>query len=233
MGRKPSRIDKNLTQKTKATKFEFPDAVLSLNSSLKRYEYLPVPECIMDDKVIIINKFLSDLVSQELCSSFSQAGVMELFRQRGTKEYAERINDRFASYNPKVAGILWERLLKCLSQDDHVMETLGFMNAKGLNPQLRTYRYGKGHMFAKHYDSSVVVPNEGTTRWTLLVYLTGGDQLVGGDTIFYSASNQKYPAVHPQVGMALLHKHGDDCLLHEAQEVYDGVKWVLRSDVVF
>jgi hypothetical protein len=35
-----------------------------------------------------------------------------------------------------------------------------------------------------------------------------------------------------ETGMALLHKHGDDCLLHEGREVKSGEKWVLRSDLV-
>ena len=34
-----------------------------------------------------------------------------------------------------------------------------------------------------------------------------------------------------EVGMALLHKHGQDCLLHEGREVSAGEKWVIRSDL--
>lgn len=34
-----------------------------------------------------------------------------------------------------------------------------------------------------------------------------------------------------EVGMALLHKHGEDCLLHEGREVIAGEKWVIRSDL--
>lgn len=34
-----------------------------------------------------------------------------------------------------------------------------------------------------------------------------------------------------EVGMALLHKHGQDCLLHEGREVTQGAKWVIRSDL--
>ncbi len=34
-----------------------------------------------------------------------------------------------------------------------------------------------------------------------------------------------------EVGMALLHKHGQDCLLHEGREVMAGEKWVIRSDL--
>lgn len=40
-------------------------------------------------------------------------------------------------------------------------------------------------------------------------------------------------SVAPVTGMALLHLHGDDCLEHEGKEVLSGVKYILRSDVVF
>lgn len=39
--------------------------------------------------------------------------------------------------------------------------------------------------------------------------------------------------VVPKTGMALLHKHGNNCLLHEGKAVKSGVKYLLRSDVVF
>ena len=39
--------------------------------------------------------------------------------------------------------------------------------------------------------------------------------------------------VVPVTGMALLHRHGDDCLLHEGRPVKSGIKYLLRSDVVF
>lgn len=37
--------------------------------------------------------------------------------------------------------------------------------------------------------------------------------------------------VQPEVGMALLHKHGQECLLHEGRVVEEGEKWVIRSDL--
>jgi hypothetical protein len=40
-------------------------------------------------------------------------------------------------------------------------------------------------------------------------------------------------SVKPRPGLALLHLHGDDCLEHEGAEVLFGVKYVLRSDVLF
>ena len=40
-------------------------------------------------------------------------------------------------------------------------------------------------------------------------------------------------AVAPRPGLALLHLHGDDCLEHEGAEVLSGIKYVLRSDVLY
>ncbi|KGO77843.1 Prolyl 4-hydroxylase, alpha subunit [Penicillium italicum] len=72
------------------------------------------------------------------------------------------------------------------------------------------------------------------TTWTLLVYLTS---CTGGETIFYPEAtranrNPEPIAVAPEVGMALLHRHGDHCMIHEGAEVTAGEKWVLRSDLV-
>ncbi|KAL1961242.1 hypothetical protein VTO42DRAFT_3188 [Malbranchea cinnamomea] len=88
------------------------------------------------------------------------------------------------------------------------------------------------------------------TTWTLLIYLT---TCAGGETVFYpdpeptakgskskskssaSSRDARPPepiAVSLEVGMALLHRHGEKCLLHEGREVKAGEKWVIRSDLV-
>ncbi|KAH8838280.1 hypothetical protein MCOR27_005778 [Pyricularia oryzae] len=76
------------------------------------------------------------------------------------------------------------------------------------------------------------------TTWTLLLYLTGtaggDDQCSGGETVFYPndrVSRKEEIAVAPQTGLLLLHKHGNDCMLHEGREVTSGEKWVIRSDL--
>ena len=55
--------------------------------------------------------------------------------------------------------------------------------------------------------------------------------------MFYPDGVRKGPTPEPVVveveaGLALLHRHGDECLLHEGREVKGGGKWVLRSDLV-
>lgn len=56
------------------------------------------------------------------------------------------------------------------------------------------------------------------TTWTLLIYLSN---CVGGETVFYPSKSKQETegemVVQPEVGMALLHKHGQECLLHEGR----------------
>jgi hypothetical protein len=87
-------------------------------------------------------------------------------------------------------------------------------------------------------SGSPLVPTR--TTWTLLIYLTSpATGCIGGETVFYpDPPNKKSrdPPPEPfvvdlEVGLALLHRHGADCMLHEGREVTSGEKWVIRSDL--
>lgn len=56
--------------------------------------------------------------------------------------------------------------------------------------------------------------------------------------MFYPDVPKKYKGTPPEpvvanleTGLALLHMHGKECMLHEGREVTDGAKWVIRSDL--
>ncbi|KAL1310504.1 hypothetical protein AAFC00_000789 [Neodothiora populina] len=117
----------------------------------------------------------------------------------------------------------------------------------GLNPNIRIYRYSEGQFFDQHYDDSNTIlipaspsqpagkPLPAKTTWTLLLYLT---TCSGGETVFYpdppaGKRTKSAPPISaaPEVGLALLHRHGGECMLHEGKEVRGGEKWVLRSDL--
>jgi hypothetical protein len=84
-------------------------------------------------------------------------------------------------------------------------------------------------------------PIPARTTWTLLLYLTSpATGCIGGETVFYpdppKKKKSKEPAAEPfvvelEAGLALLHRHGADCMLHEGREVVEGEKWVIRSDL--
>ncbi|KIW02714.1 hypothetical protein, variant 2 [Verruconis gallopava] len=173
---------------------------------------------------------------------------------RPKKGDAVRVNDRYQIDDPVFATRLWnETALKYLVStdegsgvDENERVKLWGGEVVGLNPNIRIYRYKKGHFFDQHYDDSnnvnVAAENgqlvQAKTTWTLLLYLTSpATGCIGGETVFYpDPPSKKAAAPDPiaiglEVGMALLHKHGKDCMLHEGREVTAGEKWVIRSDL--
>ncbi|KAI5953824.1 hypothetical protein CANMA_004662 [Candida margitis] len=229
--------------KKKLDPFEFPKKFKDLPNTLSSF-YIPEPEVILQDQIITINNFFKPELCQDLIKSFETKLKLETTPLIKSKDYAARYNDRALVNDLKSADTLWQYMKQILASnpyDDPQLKQVVkiFSTAIGLNPQLRIYRYTQGHHFGAHYDDSVVctVPPEGKikgkTDWTLLIYLTGDDEFKGGGTIFYPDYGSEALNIHPSKGMALLHKHGDACLRHEAELVKKGVKWVLRSDVIF
>jgi hypothetical protein len=117
---------------------------------------------------------------------------------------------------------------------------------KSLYPKIRMYHYPPSTFFGPHFDESTKDPVTGLrSRWTLLIYLTGTvdnddvGAVDGGSTVFWTKEpNRKGKggeslSVQLRAGRAVLHKHGDDCLLHEGEVVRGGDKWILRSDLMY
>ena len=98
--------------------------------------------------------------------------------------------------------------------------------------------------FDAHVDTSWKGAHPGEeTEFTLLFYLNSSAEpvpsqgveqpLVGGDTVFQATAKTELCRVQPSAGLALLHAHGRRCLMHYAEEVSRGVKYVLRADVMY
>lgn len=101
---------------------------------------------------------------------------------------------------------------------------------RGLNGRLRILRYGAGERFEPHYDL-VVADDDGGRRSlaTVLVYLTA--DFSGGGTRFLDRDGGgEGTRVAPRVGRCVCFEHG---LYHAGEEVCAGVKYVLRTDVMF
>ncbi|KAL4857900.1 hypothetical protein ACK3TF_001878 [Chlorella vulgaris] len=140
---------------------------------------------------------------------------------------AYRDNDRIQFQDQQLADHLWQNA--GLSQLCAGLEDDEGRPVK-LNPNIRLYRYKPGQAFGKHIDESNELGAGLYTQYTLLIYLS---RCSGGETIFYGNRNRRLATVVPQPGLALLHRHGDECLEHEGAAVTGGTKYVLRSDVVF
>lgn len=148
--------------------------------------------------------------------------------------------------------ILWRRCESLFRHDDD----FGGKRAVGLNARFRFYRYGVGDYFAAHTDGSwpgsrivdgELLDNAWADRWSQLSYLLFlSEDFDGGATRFYiDSSNPARPAravegaltvdVRTPLGGALCFPHGMHPLhcLHASQPIGAGVKYIIRSDVLF
>lgn len=167
----------------------------------------------------------------ECCSwvNWAESNGFEETNQKATKDYAHRQHGRLAFHDTGLADLIFSRLSRIL---DHCgLISLRGKKASGCHPNLRVYRYTQGQSFGKHIDESNNCP-EGETKLTVLIYLS---DVSGGATAFYKShfSNDCVVKVVPTAGLLLLHEHGDKCLTHEALPVKEGVKYVLRTDVLY
>lgn len=225
---------------SKVKGINWPRSFLSAKTSAKARV-----DCVIPGQIYTVPNLLTHGACNDLIKEFETGAQFELAKQQRTADYAARVNDRAQYDDQMCAENLWRILGPVLLGENHevygdyeleeaqTQETKLFDKSVGLNPNIRIYRYGAGHYFGQHYDESNIVQG-GKTKWTLLVYLTGQDagEVEGGETLFEDDDGTKYSCA-PAKGMALLHLHGDDCLLHEGAPVISGSKWILRSDLVY
>jgi hypothetical protein len=202
-------------------------------------------------RVWVIPSFFSDQECQAWVDFCESSGGLEYTAHPADKYIAHRECYRMQQVDAvELATRIFQRLrdksggcLKCIQQECGDLYPSQRVPI-GCNPNLRVYKYTKGHSFGKHVDGSNMIGKEGgymqgcSTEMTMLIYLS---ECTGGATRFHTGrpkgkSNKASASsfvFQPQVGALLLHVHGDHCLEHEADPVIDGNKYVLRTDLVF
>ncbi|KAI3321520.1 hypothetical protein HD806DRAFT_154765 [Xylariaceae sp. AK1471] len=247
MGNKNKIVGKQLTNKKSE---EASAATPQLPSWPSFKPRLPITQLIFDTPIPILQDqivLLRNFWPKSLCRDYLTflAGLpLTTTPGRPKRGEATRVNDRFQINDPQFAQRLWLQTgLKEAVLEDSAKHLWGG-EVVGLNPNVRVYRYSKTQFFDCHYDdyNLVDVPSDdgperirAKTTWTALLYLTSSaDGVLGGETVFYPndrKSAKEELVITPETGMLLLHKHGDNCLLHEGREVMAGQKWIIRTDL--
>ncbi|KAI8326214.1 hypothetical protein GQ54DRAFT_106778 [Martensiomyces pterosporus] len=183
---------------------------------------------------------IRNLLSKAECDAFIDIANSVCIPTPGIPKRGEafRNNARSSTIDEECAQRLWQdtglsRLLSGWQHPDG-------KSPAGLLENIRLYRYGPGERFGKHYDDYFFDSKGRRSEYTLLVYLNSvddkrfktGERASGGETVFY-ARRMDPVSISPETGLALLHKHGADCLQHEALELRNSYKYVLRSDLIF
>lgn len=173
----------------------------------------------LNDKIFTI----SDVLSLEECQHYidytEQVGYAPapVTTSRGPKMMPDfRNNERVMYDDVALANILWQRI------QNYVPANLRTLKAVGLNERFRFYKYLPGQEFKEHMDGRFQRNKQEASLLTLLVYLNGDCK--GGETKFRDIT------VAPQPGLALIFRHK---VLHAGTPVIEGVKYVLRSDVMY
>ena len=130
------------------------------------------------------------------------------------------------------------RLIESTEQED--TNIIKPARLRGIREDLRFLQYCPGHFFKSHKDGT----HEDEERnelsyYTLQLYLNGDPKTVkGGATRFWSgstvdgvASEGKYVDVEPRMGRVLIFEQRD--LRHSGEEVKEGVKYNIRTDMMY
>lgn len=128
-----------------------------------------------------------------------------------------RDNDRVIWDNPQIATQLFDLVKEHLPVIDSY-------HPVGLNERFRYYRYKDGQRFKPHVDGAYRRSADEVSLLTMLIYLNEGFE--GGSTMLIGLNEE----IKPKEGMLLLFDHK---ILHSGQPVTEGVKYVLRTDVMY
>ncbi len=169
--------------------------------------------------VFTVNEFLSTEECKQWIQ-FSEETGYEMAKITIGKEQvlnqSVRNNERLIYESVELATELWERVKEFVPS-----ETV-YGRKYGLNERFRFYKYFPGQQFRLHQDGSFYRNIHEWSSYTFMVYLN--EKMKGGATRFTNCS------VQPETGKALIFKHE---LLHEGCPVLEGVKYVLRTDVMY
>lgn len=136
-------------------------------------------------------------------------------------DQAVRNNTRVMWDDEKLAAELLQRV-RAKVPDRLMSMSLGLANER-----IRLYRYSAGQRHGAHWDTPIERVTDGVFEQTLLTFVVYlNDDFTGGGTWFPDLGQM----IHPKAGRALLFQHR---VLHEAEEVQGGVKYVLRTDIFY
>ncbi|MES2950034.1 MAG: 2OG-Fe(II) oxygenase [Pseudomonadota bacterium] len=169
--------------------------------------------------VFTIGEFLSpvecvDFIARSESMGYSEAAVRT---DDGDRVYGDaRNNDRIILDDREFAASLYQRAQPLLPAE------IDGWSVSGFNERLRYYRYDKQQQFVWHQDGTVRLSPTEESFLTFMIYLN--DDFEGGSTDF------GWESVKPTQGMALVFPHR---LRHQGAVVLSGVKYVLRTDVLY
>ena len=193
-------------------------------------------ELLAGEDVFVIRDFLSadecrQFITRSEAAGFDDAPINAGLAGQVVRKDV-RNNDRVMFDDVPLARELWDRVKPFVPATLDV----GFNRwaAVGLNERFRFYRYAPGQRFNWHFDGCFERDSREESRLTFMVYLS--DDFEGGETEFnlkregVVRDTDPVLRVKPVTVTALVFRHA---ILHQGATVTKGLKYVLRSDVMY
>lgn len=171
-------------------------------------------------EIYTIDHFLTDEECDAWITKSEQIGFEEAkVNMDGGQKMMKMIrnNERILYTDLIYAFQLWKRL------KPYIRPVIGNSYALGLNEMFRFYKYSPGQRFKMHRDGSFIRNETEFSYYTFMIYLN--DDFEGGATKFESGEY-----VLPEKGTALIFEHS---LRHEGARLDSGLKYVLRTDIMY
>lgn len=167
---------------------------------------------------------LEDFLTPQECDHYIELTHGQAFEEakinmhgRQSMNKGVRNNDRLMVFDESLAGTFFRKAVEFLPQQHEDYRILDF------NEMFRIYKYSPGQRFKMHRDGSYIRNEHEKSFYTFLIYLN--DDFEGGETEF-----ENLFAVAPKKGSALVFYHP---LRHEGKTLISGLKYVLRTDVMY
>eukprot|EP01100_Stratorugosa_tubuloviscum_P011833 TRINITY_DN5371_c0_g2_i2.p1 TRINITY_DN5371_c0_g2~~TRINITY_DN5371_c0_g2_i2.p1 ORF type:complete len:244 (-),score=70.41 TRINITY_DN5371_c0_g2_i2:286-1017(-) len=184
---------------------------------------------------------LHNLLSKDECKTIIQIGETLTFDDAESycHMYRDRLNDRILTDDPELANFLFERAKPFLPSTGGECRLRSFpfndftnWKVSKLNCRFRFCRYKPGHFFGAHTDGSFRENADESTLFSLTLYLN--DDFEGGELEFidHKTKEIKYK-FKPIPGTAAIFLQEDIDTLHRGCRVINGLKYLLRTDIVY
>lgn len=147
-----------------------------------------------------------------------------------------RNNDRQVIDNKQFSKELFLKIKQYLPKTIHTegisQKESGIWELQQLNSRLRVCRYLPNQYFNKHLDGIHYVSHNIQSKLTFMIYLNGQEDFKGGNTLFFKNKTDEFPfkSYTPEKGDLIIFDHN---LWHSGALVTKGIKYVLRSDIIY
>jgi hypothetical protein len=188
---------------------------------------------------------VADLLTPAICRSLIEAAEHRGFG-RTNYDPAYRGNTRLQVTDLMLAKNIWRRLrpLVPAQVERLVRKERQLWRAVGLNERWRLAKYWPADRFERHIDAPFVRSPTEISLYTVNIYLNGPDATEAGLPVFTGGATRLFTdvmapraptfSVRPKPGMALVFRQPPDRgLLHDGERVASGVKYLLRTDVMY